>query len=303
MRDGYQNQVRFLLQVLPYLSKADVFALKGGTAINFFVRDFPRLSVDIDLTYLPVKNRTESLQEIAQGVKQIAKGIEKRIPKARVTTQKSGGTFSKLLIKADDAQIKLEVNTVLRGSIRGSVEMELSPSLQKEFELFAAVKTLSFEDLYGGKLCAALDRQHPRDLYDVRLLLKNEGITLGVRRAFIGYLISHSRPMNELLNPNVIPIDDLYYKEFVGMTEEEDILTELTYVQKALPGLILNDLTNNEKEFLVSFKKGTPKWELISVPVLKDLPGVQWKLLNLSKMDKQKHKEAIGKLEQVLMKR
>lgn len=301
MKEGYRSQVRLLLQVLPSVSNVEAFALKGGTAINFFVRDYPRLSVDIDLTYLPIKGRDETLREISQGIQQISGEIEKRIPNAKSTPLKSGDALSKLLVKVDDAQIKLEVNTVLRGAIYGSAEMELSPQLQEEFELFAVVKTLSFEDLYGGKLCAALDRQHPRDLFDVRLLLENEGITENVRRAFIGYLISHSRPMNELLNPNILPIDDLYYKEFEGMTEEEDILDELIDIQVKLPGLIVNDLTDQEKEFLMSFKKGTSKWELIPVPILKDLPGVQWKLMNISKMDRQKHKKAIVKLEDVLM--
>jgi hypothetical protein len=133
------------------------------------------------------------------------------------------------------------------------------------------------------------------------LLLNNEGITENVRGAFIGYLISHSRPMNELLNPNILPIDDLYYKEFEGMTEEEDILDDLIDVQKTLSSLIISDLTNDEKKFLISFKKGTPKWELVPIPILKDLPGVKWKLLNISKMDKQKHKQAVEKLEHVLM--
>lgn len=302
MREVYRNQVRLLLKVLPLLSKTKVFALKGGTAINFFVRDFPRFSIDIDLTYLPVKNRTGSLQDIAKGVSQVKNEIEKHLPNISVNTQKSGGILSKLLIKLDKAQIKLEVNTVLRGSIYDSVEMELSPSLQSEFNLYIAVQTLSFQDLYGGKLCAALDRQHPRDLYDVRLLLNNEGLTEEVRRAFIGYLISHSRPMNELLNPNIIPIDEIYHNEFEGMTKEVDILDELKDIQKKLPGMILNDLTNDEKEFLLSIKKGAPNWQLIPLPVLKNLPGVQWKLLNLSKMDEKMHKEAVEKLEKVLMK-
>ena len=205
MRQAYENQVRLLLQVLPLLSKADTFALKGGTAINFFIRDVPRLSVDIDLTYLPLKSRPAALEEIKQGVQRIGREIETRISGVRVTEQKSGGTLSKLLIRGDDAQIKLEVNSVLRGAVFEPVEMELSETLQAKYELYAVVQALSFEDLYGGKICAALDRQHPRDLYDVRLLLQHEGITEGVRKAFIGYLISHSRPMNELLNPNMQP--------------------------------------------------------------------------------------------------
>ncbi|TVR27638.1 MAG: nucleotidyl transferase AbiEii/AbiGii toxin family protein [Balneolaceae bacterium] len=300
MRERYQQQVRLLIRVMPFLSATDQFALKGGTAINFFVRDFPRLSVDIDLTYLPVKSRTDSLEEIKEGVRQIAGELEKRIPGVEVTSQKSGGTVSKLIIRTEDAQIMLEVNTVLRGSIYEATERELSPALQEEFELFAAVKTLSFEDLYAGKLCAALDRQHPRDLYDIRLLLKNEGITEDLRRAFLCYLISHSRPINELLNPNAIDIERLYYNEFEGMTAEVDILDELIDIQEELPKLLLRNLTDGEKEFLMSFKKGDPNWELMSMPKLKKLPGVRWKLMNIRKMDSDKHKAAIEKLENVL---
>jgi hypothetical protein len=46
-----------LIRVLPSIAEEACFALKGGTAINLFVRDMPRLSVDIDLTYLPVQPR------------------------------------------------------------------------------------------------------------------------------------------------------------------------------------------------------------------------------------------------------
>ncbi len=300
MREQYQKQVRLLIQVIPFLSATDQFALKGGTAINFFVRDFPRLSVDIDLTYLPVKSRTDSLEEIKQGVKRIAQEAEKHIPGVQITSQKSGGTLSKLIIRSEDAQIKLEVNTVLRGSIYKTTQRDLSPALQDEFELFASVKTLSFEDLFAGKLCAALDRQHPRDLFDMRLLLINEGITENVRKAFIGYLISHSRPINELLNPNAIDIETLYYNEFEGMTEEEDILDELIDIQKELPKILLQKITDEEKEFLMSFKKGEPNWKLISIRELEKLPGVQWKLLNIKKMNSDKHKAATKKLERVL---
>jgi predicted nucleotidyltransferase component of viral defense system len=300
MREIYKGQIRLLLKVLPLMSKFEMFALKGGTALNFFVRDFPRLSVDIDLTYLPIKNRNASLVEIRQSLQQIATEIQKRIPQSNITPLESGGELSKLIIKNDNVQIKLEVNTVLRGAIYGTKELELAPSLQDEFEMFVSVKTLSFEDLYGGKLCAALDRQHPRDLYDIRLLLRNEGITDRLKNAFIGYLISHSRPINELLSPNIISIVDLYMKEFEGMTEEADIYDELIVVQQTLPGLILSKLTRDDKEFLLSFKKGIPKWELIPIPILKKMPGVQWKLLNLSKMETHKHKQAIEKLEKVL---
>lgn len=300
MTEEYRNQVRLLLSVLPIVARQKNLALKGGTALNFFWHDFPRLSVDIDLTYLPLANRKKSLTSISKKVQTIADAIEKEIPGTSVTPQKSGGAISRIVIGNTDSQIKLEVNTVLRGSIFDPVEKELSTKIQNEFEFFAALQTLSFEDLYGGKLCAALDRQHPRDLYDVKLLLNNEGITEKLRTAFIGYLISHSRPMNELLNPNAIHLEDIYKKEFRGMTNNPVELEELIEVQKGLPKLILKDLTDLEKEFLIAFKKGDPQWNLMPVSHLKNLPGVKWKLLNIRKMDEKKHQEMLKKLEEVL---
>jgi predicted nucleotidyltransferase component of viral defense system/DNA-directed RNA polymerase subunit L len=300
MIESYRDQARLMLEVLLAVSKVEDFALKGGTAINFFWRDLPRLSIDIDLTYLSIKNRQESLQDIKSGIQHIAEEVGKRLPETRITKQKSGGTVSKLIVRNISAQIKMEVNTVLRGTIYDAVEKEIKPNVQEEFELFAAIKTLSLGDLYGGKLCAALDRQHPRDLYDIKLLLENEGITDDVRIAFIGYLISHSRPIHELLNPNPIDITAIYEKEFKGMTNERITMDELVEVQHTLPKLILDELTEEEKLFLISFQQVHPLWNLIPVPHLQDMPAVQWKLLNIKKMDKQKHQKMGNKLQEVL---
>ena len=300
MIERYRNQVRLLLRVLPVVAEVKEFALKGGTAINFFWREFPRLSVDIDLTFVPVRDREASLRDIQSGVETIAEGVSRRIPGAAVTFQQSGGTTSRLIIRDGSAQIKLEVNTVLRGVVFDPVERELSPGIQDEFELFAAIHTLSLEDLYGGKLCAALDRQHPRDLYDVKLLLEHEGVTPGIRTAFIGYLISHSRPMHELLDPNAIDLKAIYQREFDGMTNVPVPLEELVEVQRSLPRLLLGELSDDEKEFLRTFQRADPQWDLMPVAHLKELPGVRWKLLNIGKMNKDKHDETGRRLHRVL---
>ena len=106
--------------------------------------------------------------------------------------------------------------------------------------------------------------------------------------------------MNELLNPNAVALGDIYKNEFDGMTNEPVNLSSLIEVQKDLPSLLLKEMTDGEKEFLVSFKQAKPKWQLIDVPHLKDLPGVKWKLLNIRKMDQQKHREELKKSEYVL---
>lgn len=56
---------------VPFVATEKEFALKGGTAINLFIRDMPRLSVDIDLTYVPVADRATSLKAIDAGMKRI----------------------------------------------------------------------------------------------------------------------------------------------------------------------------------------------------------------------------------------
>ncbi len=196
----YDQQARLLVQCIPEVAKQDCFALKGGTAINLFLRDLPRMSVDIDLAYLPLKDRDESLAGIDEALVQIGSDIEKRVPGAVVRPHQIQGYNTKLFVLRGGMEIKIEPNLVLRGSVGEPTQREMSPAARDHFGASARIQALSTEDLYGGKLCAALDRQHPRDLFDVRLLLAEGGITPAVRRAFVVYLASHSRPMHEVLN-------------------------------------------------------------------------------------------------------
>lgn len=68
--ESYRRQVSLLIKIVPLVAKETVFALKGGTAINLFLRNMPRLSVDIDLTYLPVKDRASAraLRSVPEGI-------------------------------------------------------------------------------------------------------------------------------------------------------------------------------------------------------------------------------------------
>ena len=74
--------------------------------------------------------------------------------------------------------------------------------------------------MYGGKLVAAMDRQHPRDLFDILQLFTHEGITAGIRRAFVVYLAGHNRPVHEVLSPSLRDIRYEYEQNFMGMTIE-----------------------------------------------------------------------------------
>jgi hypothetical protein len=222
-REVYRRQVQLLVRVLPSIAEEQCFALKGGTAINLFVRDMPRLSVDIDLTYLPVQPRPESLAAIDGAMKRIAGRIRTTIPGAQVaeTALRPENAVYRLLARAGGVQIKIEVTPVLRGC---------DPQLRAVEEAFgfAEARVVSFADLYAGKMVAALDRQHPRDFFDIRDLLANDGINESLRRAFIVYLLSRNRPLFELLSPRKKSLQAEFGHSFLGMTREPVPLKALT---------------------------------------------------------------------------
>src|ERR1700723_3271222 len=95
-RDTYRNQVALLVRILPLVAEESCFALKGGTAINLFVRDMPRLSVDIDLTYVPVEPRAESLVAINAAMKRIVARVQKAIPDPKITESVLEGAITRL---------------------------------------------------------------------------------------------------------------------------------------------------------------------------------------------------------------
>jgi predicted nucleotidyltransferase component of viral defense system len=292
----FYNQAELMLRMLPFTAQEKCFALKGGTAINFFFRDMPRLSVDIDLAYIPIESREQSLKNISDALKRVAVTARKAIPGLRFQQDNE----YKLLVRFNDVQIKIEPNTVLRGTVFPIEDKKLCKPAQDMFELFVSLNTLSFADIYGGKLCAALDRQHPRDMFDIKLLLENEGITEQVRKAFVIYLASHDRPMHEVLSPSIQDFKRMYDLDFKGMTALDVSCEELSSIQKKLPAALLKILTEKERHFLISIKEGVPQWDLIGVEGVDKLPGIQWKLFNINRIPKRKHKELIEKLKSVL---
>jgi predicted nucleotidyltransferase component of viral defense system len=297
--DSYRNQVRLLMRVLPLVAEEKCFALKGGTAINLFVRDMPRLSVDIDLTYLPVQPRAESFAAVDAAMKQIAARITKTISGARTTETKSEGALTRLLVRADGAQIKIEVNPVIRGCVNEPDLRSVSEAVEEQFG-FAEIQVVSFPDLYAGKIVAALDRQHPRDLFDVRDLLANEGIDDELRRAFVVYMLSHDRPMAEVLNPTRKDISDEFLRGFQGMTDKAVSKEELVAAREELIAEIVGKMPDAHKRFLLSFERGKSDWTLLDVAGASELPAVKWRMLNLKKRSAERAAEQIAQLEKVL---
>jgi predicted nucleotidyltransferase component of viral defense system len=289
--DSYRRQVALLLQTLPHVAAEDCFALKGGTAINLFVRHMPRLSVDIDLTYLPVQPRAASLVAIDAAMKRIAKRIESGISGARITPGLSENAITRLTVRAAFVHTKIEVTPVLRGTVYPTELRAVSPAVEDVFG-FAEISVVSFADLYAGKMVAALDRQHPRDLFDVRDLFAHEGIDFDLRRAFIVYLLSHSRPMFEVLKAVPKDIGPEFLRGFEGMTDAPVTVDELVATRRRLIGAIVGQMPQAHRRFLVSFEEGRPDWSVLDLPVADELPAVRWRQHNLDGLDA-KHREAL----------
>lgn len=304
---GFKNTVYFkqaglLMRILPLIAKEPVFALKGGTAINFFVRNLPRLSIDIDLTYLPLNSRNTAFSEITSALRRISSGISKTFPNAKIAEKIiEGSKYIIGMVIRTDVTVKIEVNTIIRGAVYKPIVSELVEKAEEYFGLSLSVNTLSFADLYGGKICAALDRQHPRDLFDVKLLLENEGITEEMKKAFIVYLISHSRPIAEVLSPTLRPdLESVFKNEFKDMAEIEVSLDDILNARDVLVKQIVRILSEDERKFLISFKTGTPEWSLLGLDGIENLPAIQWKMKNLSGLDDGKREKAGRKLRKVL---
>jgi len=299
----YDEQVKLLIRCLPAVASVETFALKGGTAINLFVQpDFPRLSVDIDIIYLPLQNREDSLLEIEAGLLQIEKKLINTLSGISITLHKNyqTKTITRLTVKGEGTEIKIEPNLVLRGTVYPPLKRDLSQAVVARYALSAYnVRVASKADLYGGKICAALDRQHPRDLFDIKWLLE-EGISEDIKKAFLVYLASHNRPMHELLDPNRLDLQDLYTHEFLGMSMTEVTCEMLIQTRESLIQTLHQLLTQQDKEFLLGIKNGMIKSHFLGLPHIDQLPGLQWKLVNISRMDPLKHRLALEKLEKVL---
>jgi len=298
----FYQQAELLISILPYMTKDTDFALHGGTAINFFVRDMPRFSVDIDLTYLHISSREETIKAISEQLRLISSRISSSMPSVKIEEKSdSPNSFiTKLFIKRQGAIVKVDPNQVIRGSLFGPEERDICRKAEEVFEKFVTTKTMAFSEIYGSKICAALDRQHPRDIFDIMLLLRNEGITEQVRKSFLVYLISHNRPISELLCPNFKDMKSVFEKEFAGMASFDVRYEELLSVRKTLVEEINKRITDDERAFLISFKEKAPKWELLGVKGAQDMPAVKWKLANLAKMGSDKHAEAVQQLKKII---
>ena len=257
----------------------------------------PRLSVDIDLTYVEITGRTETLEAINAALVRIKARIEGLRSSIRVLHK---GALCKLQLDERGAIIKIEVNMVGRGLLGEISKVQLCEAAQEKFDVFCTISLVPMAQLYGGKLCAALDRQHPRDLFDVKLLLENEGITNEIKRGFIFGLVSSNRPTHELLDPHLLDQSTVFENQFEGMSTIEFSYDDYEATRLKLIEMIKTSLNTHDRDFLLNLNRLNPDWSIYDY---KDFPSVKWKLLNLEKFKREnldRYQQQLSELESAL---
>ena len=274
----YHKQVALLISVIPEIALDLRFALHGGTAINLFHRDMPRLSVDVDLTYIPIEDRETSFTNISVALTNIKSTIEKRLQGSRVEHKVE---LHKLLVSHNDAIIKIEVSQIVRGALGAVTEKMLCKKAQEKFDTFCSINIVPNGQLYGGKVCAAMDRQHPRDIFDVKHLMQREGFTKEIKEGFLFRLLSSDRSIQDVLFPNLQDQRLAMSNQFSGMSEEDFSYEEYEFVRATMIKTVQASITAADTLFILGFKDVIPDWSIYNFEAY---PSIKWKLQNLEKI-------------------
>ncbi len=296
MNEIYKRQVALLIRIMPLIYQIKDFAVHGGTAINLFHKNMPRYSVDIDLTYIHIQEREESLKTIKEHLTILKKNIEKTIPNIKVIPKYD---IWKLQCTLNGATVKIEVNGTKRGVIGEIEEKMLCQKAQQEFSMACKARTVSYSQLYGGKITAALSRQHPRDLFDCKYMEINTFNE--VKDGFMLCLLGSDKPIIESLQPNDIDQSKVLENQFKGMSDIEFTYEDYEKTRKKLINQVNTLLTETDKAFILSFEEGNPDWSKCSAGDLSNYPSIKWKLqniINLKETNPLKYKQGIEKLKQ-----
>jgi predicted nucleotidyltransferase component of viral defense system len=298
----YLNQVSFLLRILPEIERFPNIALHGGTAINLFHHDMPRLSVDIDLTYIPFSQREKDLESIRKILKNLGLRLLKTIPEIKLHSHTNAEEDFKLICRLGNSQIKVEVNTINRGLISEPEIRPLCSTVQTTFKTFMEMRLVPVSQLFGGKIVAALDRQHPRDLFDTKKLLDRNGMNNEIMAGFLFCLLSSKRPIHEILQPVFIDQKNVIDNQFKGMANEPFTYEMFESERKRLLEIIFNKMTLRQKNMILSLVKCEPEWLYGD---WSHFPGIKWKIDNLKTLKMEnpmKYKLQIEKLERLFFK-
>lgn len=296
--NNYRSKVELLIRIIPAITEEEDLAIHGGTAINLFVKDLPRYSIDIDLTYVRILGRTESIDNINACLRRISEKLKQSIKGIQIAHRPD---ICKLLCSFRGSQVKIEVNQTKRGVISGTPQVTpLCTKAQDEFGMYCEANVVPIPLLYGGKIAAALSRQHPRDLFDVKYM---DYALSDVKEGILYSLLGSDRPISESISPNLIDQTKVMETQFMGMTDTPFTYQDYEVSRSELIQGIQDLFSESEKDFLISFESGTPQWSLIPYPSFEQYPSVEWKLLNINKLkekDSASFAKQIAKLKEAL---
>lgn len=281
MKEIYKKKVELLLRILPFVTDEECFAVHGGTAINLFVNNLNRLSVDIDLTYIPLEDRETSLSKINEALMRIANRVKATFRNIRIIPRLD---ICKITCESYGCQVKIEVNQTKRGLVAGDASIyPLCDAAQDLFKMELDARLVSISQLYGGKIAAALSRQHPRDLFDI----KHMSMPIeSAKHGFIFCLLGSDRPLYESFAPSLIDQSEAMVNQFEGMTDIAFSYDDFISTRAKLIEDVNSMMTESDKRFLVGFEKCNPDWSDSDYAEFAIYPSVKWKLLNLSKLKK-----------------
>lgn len=294
MDDIYRRQVALLIRIMPSVFRIKDFAVHGGTAINLFYKNMPRYSVDIDLTYIPITDRRTSIDVINTHLTQLKQMIERTVPGIKVVHKPD---VLKLQCSYEGAMVKIEVNGTKRGIIGATGDHMLCARAQNEFQMGCKARIVSFSQLYGGKITAALSRQHPRDLFDCKYMEIDN--FKDVKDGFMLCLLGSDKPIIESLRPNSIDQTEALEKQFAGMSDVPFSYADYEDARINLVKMVNDNLDSADKDFLLSFEVGNPIWNLCCAGDLSAYPSIRWKqqnIIKLKEINPQKHLYGINKL-------
>lgn len=279
MNDIYRRKVELLLRILPFVTDEECFAIHGGTAINLFVKNLYRLSVDIDVTYIPIEDRNASIAHINEALLRIAEKARKHFNDIRIIPRLD---ICKITCERRGCQVKIEVNQTKRGLVCGDAKLHtLCDKAQELFGMEVEARIVSMPQLYGGKIAAALSRQHPRDLFDV---MQMDVPVASVKDGLIFCLLGSDRPIHESFSPNLIDQRNAMGNQFLGMSEIPFSYEDFEATREELVKNVNEIMTDEDKEFLVAFEEQTVDWTTSPYASFRDYPSVKWKIQNLQKL-------------------
>ena len=276
----FYEKAALVARVLPQVAMESAFALKGGTAINFFYYDLPRISVDIDLVYLRKEQGfLTSLLGIKDALGRLQTRIKNEDRKYRATL--AAKQYPILYVRRGAWRIKIEVSPIMRGTVHPTEIRMMTPRTADTFRAQCNMNCVSASEVLAGKICAALSRQLPRDLFDVRTMYKHGGVSDEIFNTFLVYIASDRRTPQALLNPRLLDMRQRFEASFPSISAQTIMLEQLLDTRTRLINDIQSRLRGPAIDFLLSLHDGEPDFGLIDRAGAEELPAVKWKLHNL----------------------